>query len=163
MSKPFNVLISSAGRRVVLLECFQLALAKLGLAGVVHAADSSRVSAAFQYAKASHAIPRCTSPEFVATMLEICRREQIALVIPTIDTELPVYAAAKERFAEIGTTVAVSSAEAIAIANDKRRTHAWLTSHKLPTVKQFEARDVVQRFLPAPIRSSRSRPSEAHR
>ena len=141
--EPFNVLISSAGRRVALLRIFREALRELGLRGKVFAADASPVSGAFHDADGSWQAPRCTEPEFVPWMLELCRRERIRLVAPTIDTELPAYASHRDAFAAQGTIVAVSSPETIAIGNDKVRTHAWLTAEGFPTVRQQSAEQAL--------------------
>jgi carbamoyl-phosphate synthase large subunit len=145
MMEPFNVLISSAGRRVALLRIFRETLLELGLPGQVFATDMSPVSGAFHEADESWKVPRCTSAEFVPRMLELCRRRRVRLVVPTIDPELPVYAAHREAFAAQGTVVAVSAPEVIAIGNDKVRTHAWLVEHGFPTVRQ----DSVQNILSA--------------
>jgi carbamoyl-phosphate synthase large subunit len=69
-------------------------------------------------------------------MLELCHKHSVDLVVPTIDPELPVYAAARDEFSSAGTTVAVGSAEVVAIAADKSRTHEWLTGNGFPTVGQ---------------------------
>lgn len=136
MTRRFNVLLSSAGRRYALLQIFRKALAELGLPGAVMAADMTALSAAYQAADQGFLVPHCTSPEFVPRVLEICRENEISLVVPTIDTELPVYAKNRDAFARIGTTVAVSSKETVAIAGDKARTHAWLSASGFPTVRQ---------------------------
>lgn len=100
------------------------------------ATDASSLSSAFHDADASFLVPRCDGPDFVPRMLELCETHRVDLVVPTIDPELPVYAAAREHFAEIGTTVAVSSPEVVEIASDKRRTHDWLVAEGFPTVAQ---------------------------
>ncbi len=136
-----NVLISSAGRRVALLECFREALGRAGQDGQdgrVVATDVSRLSSAFHVADAGVLVPRCTSDEFVPAVLEICRRHEIRLVVPTIDTELPVLAAHRDEFAALGITVAVSGPGTVAIGADKVLTHEWLTEHGFPTVRQAD-------------------------
>ena len=143
MSGDFNVLISSAGRRIALLDIFRLTLGEMGLRGRVLAADMSRFSAAFQAADAGFLVPACTSPEFIPAVLEVCRREGVRLVVPTIDTELPLYAASRERFAREGVQVAVSSPEAIAVCGDKEQTHRWLVREGLPTVRQASVAEVL--------------------
>jgi carbamoyl-phosphate synthase large subunit len=135
-ARPFNVLISSAGRRVALLDTFRRTLREMDLSGEVLAADMSRLSSAFHSADRAFLVPSCSSPEFVPAMLDVCRRQRVSLVIPTIDPELPVYAASRDRFLEIGTTVAVSSPEVVAIGSDKDETHAWLVRSNFPTVGQ---------------------------
>ncbi|MCZ6918301.1 MAG: hypothetical protein O7I93_16120, partial [Gemmatimonadetes bacterium] len=98
MSDQCNILISSAGRRVALLRAFKEALAHLGVSGNVLAADMSRLSSAFHIADDAFVVPRCTSTEFIPTLLRACRERTIRLVIPTIDTELPVLAAHRDEF-----------------------------------------------------------------
>ena len=83
------------------------------------AIDSSKTAPASRFADNSWLVPRCASPSFVASVLELCKRERIDLVIPTIDPELPVYAAIAARLAEAGTTVCISSAETVGIGADK--------------------------------------------
>jgi carbamoyl-phosphate synthase large subunit len=134
--KTCNVLLSSAGRRVSLLHIFREALHRAGVSGKVFASDVSRLSAAFHSADAGFSVPRCTRPEFIPAMLELCRQQDIRLIIPTIDTELLAYAQARESFERAGVTVAVSSPEVIHLARDKIATHEWLVQQGFPTVRQ---------------------------
>src|SRR5205085_6990820 len=79
---------------------------------------------------------------FIPTMLDLCRREHVALLIPTIDTELDAYARYREEFLAAGTVVAISGAETIAIAAQKRSTHDFLVANGFPTVDQAEVHEV---------------------
>jgi carbamoyl-phosphate synthase large subunit len=132
-----NVLISSAGRRVGLLRCFRQALKDSGKAGRVLAVDSSPYSAALQDADRGWVVPRCTDSAFIPTMLDLCEREQVQLVVPTIDTELESYARHRAAFAELGTIVAVSGPETIRIAGDKQQTNHHFDVNGIPTARQF--------------------------
>jgi carbamoyl-phosphate synthase large subunit len=73
------------------------------------------------------------------------------LVIPTIDTELPVYAENRERFREAGVEVAVSGPETVSIARDKVKTHRFLTRAGLPTVGQYAADSLDAKAIPYPL------------
>ena len=138
-----TVLISSAGRRVELLRTFRRTLEGLGSGGGrVLAVDCSWYSGAFHDADEAFLVPRCADPDFVPRMLQICDEQHVDLVIPTLDPELPVYAAAREQFAAIGTTVAISSPEVATIGGDKQRTHDWLVAGGFPTVQQGSVDDV---------------------
>jgi carbamoyl-phosphate synthase large subunit len=143
VTQPLTVLVSSAGRRVELLRGFRAALAAAGLAGRVLAADRSWYSSAFHEADEGVLVPSCDDDAFVPAVLDLCEKHAVDLIVPTIDPELPVYAAARERFAAAGVTVAVSAAETVGIAADKVRTHAWLVEQGLPTVRQAGV-DVVR-------------------
>lgn len=139
----FNILISSAGRRVGLVRIFRRVLDELGLRGEVMAADMSRLSSAFHSADRAFIVPACASPDFIPSVLEICRAWGIRLVVPTIDDELPAYAQHRERFAGSHTTLGVSSPQAIEIGQDKELTHEWLLRNGFPTVRQAPAENVL--------------------
>jgi carbamoyl-phosphate synthase large subunit len=115
----------------------------MGLSGYVFATDVSRLSSAFHSADRAFLVPPCSSPEFVPTVLEICRQNHVSLAIPTIDPELPVYASSRESFSKVGTTLAVSTPEVIAIGSDKIETHAWLVRGNFPTVGQATVPEVT--------------------
>jgi carbamoyl-phosphate synthase large subunit len=136
-----TVLISSAGRRVELLRAFRHTLETLG-GGRVLATDLSWYSSAYHDADERFPVPRISSDEFVPRMLEICEQQGVDLVVPTLDPELAVYAAARDRFAAIGTTVAISSPEVASISGDKEHTHDWLVANGFPTVMQGTVDDV---------------------
>lgn len=145
MGEPFNILISSCGRRVELMNIFRRALDDLGRDGHVFGSDMSRLSAAFHHADKSFTVPRVGDERFIPRMIEICRENSIKLIVPTIDPELPIYAAAREQFATAGTTVGIGSPDTIAIGSDKARTWNWLTEHEFPTVRQADAAQVLDK------------------
>jgi carbamoyl-phosphate synthase large subunit len=136
-----TVLISSAGRRVGLLGCFRDSLRETGR---IAAVDCSATAPAARFADNSWLVARCSSPEFVDQVLSLCVRERVSLVIPTIDPELPVYAAARARFQSEGIAVCISSPESVKIGADKIATNAWLLEHGFPTVRQASPKQVLQ-------------------
>jgi carbamoyl-phosphate synthase large subunit len=62
----------------------------------------------------------------------------VDLLVPTIDPELPVYAAAKQRLAEHGIKICISEPSTIEICRNKITTHAWLLANGFPTVRQTD-------------------------
>jgi carbamoyl-phosphate synthase large subunit len=72
----------------------------------------------------------------VPRLLELCVKHRVDLIVPTIDTEMPVWVAHRDQFDEIGTTIALSHGDVVAIAADKQRTHDWLVAEGFPTVEQ---------------------------
>ena len=105
------------------MQCFRADAQDLGAGLRVLAADlAPGMSAACQAADVCFPVPRCTDAGFIPALLELCRREGVDLLVPTIDTELSALAENREPFAAIGTRVAVSSFEVVAIARDKAKT-----------------------------------------
>ncbi|MEO5360139.1 MAG: ATP-grasp domain-containing protein [Nitrospirota bacterium] len=115
-----NILITSASRKVTLVKCFKDALVKECVDGKVTAADINPLSAALYAADGHFIVPRDDDPKFIAALIKICKANKIKLIVPTRDEELPVFAAAKDKFCSIGTTVMVSPPETITICQDKR-------------------------------------------
>ncbi len=98
--------------------------------------DSSWYAGALHDADEGFIVPQFTDPDYVPQVLDLCERHAVDLIVPTTDREWPVWTEANQRFAAIGTTVAVSAGEVLAIASDKQRTHDWLTANGFPTVRQ---------------------------
>ncbi|MEO6243801.1 MAG: ATP-grasp domain-containing protein [Opitutaceae bacterium] len=118
-----NILISSAGRRGQLIECFREAGRDLGIEVGIFASDvRPELSAACQLADGSFGVPRCDAPDFVPALLAACAERSVRLIVPTIDLELAVLSEQRARFAAAGVEIAVSEPEVIALARDKERT-----------------------------------------
>lgn len=127
MSGTIGILLSSAGRRVALMDCFRAAVCRLGLKPRLLAVDADPGwSPACWRADGFAAVPRCDDPSFPAAVLAFCRREKAGLLIPTIDPELPVYARHAAAFRAAGVHVAVPDAGFVAVAGDKLETVSFL-------------------------------------
>jgi carbamoyl-phosphate synthase large subunit len=131
-----NVLISSGGRRVGLAKCFRESLAALRLNGRIVGIDASSCAPIAHFVDAFYEVPRCTDASFLPAVEQICERERVDVIVPAIDTELPVYAAAKESFRRRGIVIAVSTPETIEISSNKVLTHSWLSARGFPVPKQ---------------------------
>lgn len=129
-----TILISSAGRRVELIHCFRSDAAALGLELRVIAVDLiPEMSAACWAADKRFRVPRCTTPEYVAELVEICAKESVDLVVPTIDTELQILAEHRQQFEAVGARVVVSSPTVVRMARDKAATAQFLIEHGIAT------------------------------
>ncbi|MEZ9768958.1 ATP-grasp domain-containing protein [Vibrio breoganii] len=118
-----NVLVLSAGRRVELVKSFQEELTKLLPEGKVFCTDMNPVSsAACQSADGFFKVPRCTDVDYLNTIYDICKSNDIGLVIPTIDTELELLADVRERFLENKINIVISEPSLVAYCRDKRKT-----------------------------------------
>jgi carbamoyl-phosphate synthase large subunit len=135
-----NLLVSSAGRRVGLVNCIRDSIARRGVHRNVFATDSGLSAPAAYIADSASLVPRCTDPSFLDALLSLCAEKGVELLIPTIDTELPVYAAALERFSYIGVAVCISCSSTVEICSNKVRTHEWLSANGFPTVRQTDPR-----------------------
>jgi carbamoyl-phosphate synthase large subunit len=88
--------------------------------------DVNELSPAVHRADRAYEVPLASDPRYVDALLEICRAENIRLLVPTIDDELPTIAGARARFAAAGTRVSVSPRATTEICNDKHLTSRHL-------------------------------------
>ena len=124
-----NILITSAGRRVELVQAFQCELKSFFPDASVFAADMCpEISSACQCADASFSVPRVTDKEYIGELLQLCEKHSIGLVVPTIDTELRVLAEHREEYFEHSIEIIISSADLIENCRDKRKTGAMFES-----------------------------------
>lgn len=141
--KIMRMLLTSAGRRAELLQCFRADAEALEIGLEILACDlNPDWSSACRLADERFAVPRVDDPGYVDALLDICGRRDVSLLIPTIDPELMPLAIARGRFADIGTHVAVSSPDLVDIARDKLKTAEFFASHGLPTPRTALAEQV---------------------
>lgn len=146
MAEPLTVLFTSAGRRVELLQLFRRDAAALGVSLRVVAADlRPELSPACHAADARYPVPIILEPEYVDRVHELCRRENVALLVPLQDAELPLMAAQRERFAATGTRVVISAPGVISTARDKLATARTLAAAGVPTPRTERLEDVLAR------------------
>jgi carbamoyl-phosphate synthase large subunit len=139
-----TILISSAGRRVELIRCFRDGAARIGIGLRVLAVDvDPPMSAACQMADLAIRVPRCGRAEFIEDLLEICARQGVDLVVPTIDPELEPLSAQAARFREIDVDVAVAAPEVVRLARDKLRTAHFLASRGVPAPRSGRLDEVM--------------------
>ena len=118
-----NILITSAGRRVELVQAFQFELKIFFYEAKVFTTDlSPDLSSACQIADSYWAVPRVTDDDYIDILLTLCLNNSIGMVVPTIDTELEVLAENREKFQENGVEIIISSNRLIAECRDKRKT-----------------------------------------
>lgn len=146
--KSFRILFSCIGRRVALVEAFRRAGQRLGLQCCLIGADNSPYSAALQRCDKTFIVPASIEKNYLDEILDLCRREQVDLLIPLIDPELLVLAGHQDKFAEVGTTLCLSLAQVIRICRDKVRTFRTLTDAGIDTPRLFRYDDIKDADLP---------------
>lgn len=148
-----DILVTSAGRRVELVEAFVTEAERIG--GKVHATDlEPGLSSACQVAAKAHRLPRVTAPDYADRLLELCKAEGIGMIVPTIDPELSVLAEHRERFADHGVHAIISDAEMIAHCRDKRRTGDYFNSIGLDAPALMDKDDLSFPCFAKPIDGS---------
>jgi carbamoyl-phosphate synthase large subunit len=139
---PVNVLITAASRRVALVQSFRAALDALALPGRIIATDVNAYSPAVHVADRAYRVPMADDPGYLDELLAICAAERVKLAVPTIDDELPLFGAARERFRQAGVFAACSSEETAVACNDKYETCVRLAALGIPAATTWLPQDL---------------------
>ncbi|MCT4619067.1 MAG: ATP-grasp domain-containing protein [Marinisporobacter sp.] len=140
-----NILFLSAGRRVELIECFQRARDEIGIDSKIIAVDISKFAPAIYHADKYERVPRVNYKDFISKIIEICNDYYVDLVIPTIDTELPILVENKEKLESLtNAKILVSSKKVIDIGRDKFFTYNFFKEHDFGVPKVIDE-DCLQR------------------
>lgn len=141
--RSLNILVSSAGRRVGLIECFRRAARALEIEVKVFACDvDPDLSAACAVADRAFTVPPYDHPQFAARLTELARAHDIRLLVPTIDPELVPLAAATDDFARFDCRVHVSPPPVIDVVRDKLETMRVLEAAEVPVPRTGRLDDV---------------------
>lgn len=152
-----NILITSAGKRVVLVKTFQKTLQEMGLDAKVYTVDLKPEMAPAGYvSEECIRVPRCTSDDYMDVLLQICIDKQIGVVIPTIDTELKVLSENRVRFLEQGIQIVISDTAFITTCRDKRLTDSLFHELGIPTPKIMDKDHVTFPLFAKPYDGSLS-------
>ena len=141
-----NILFTCAGRRTYLLKYFKENLAE---GDKVVATDMQLSAPALQVADVKLQVPAVYDPEYVDITLNICKEQQIDVLLSLNDLELPILAENKSRFEELGVKVIVSDPNVIDIAFDKYKTAQWVESLGLVAPKTYVRLEDAKKALAA--------------
>lgn len=125
-----NILITSVGKRVALTKYFKETLTCFYPEAKVFTTDMNPAMAPAGYVSDScFKVPRVTDVSYPSLLLEICEKNDVGMVIATIDTELLLLTGLKASFQEKGINVMVSDRAFIEMCRDKRNTGAFFEQY----------------------------------
>ena len=111
-----NILFTCAGRRNYLINYFKEAL---NGEGKVFASDMQLTAPALVDADVALQVPAIYSQDYIPTLIDIVKKNQIHAVISLNDLELPILSEAKTQIESLGAKVIVSDNDVIKVAFDK--------------------------------------------
>lgn len=129
-----NLLFCSVGRRGRLLRNVKETIGKTGL---LVGTDLQSTAPALQFCDRQYVVPRITDPEYIDTILDICRQNNIKAVTTLIDPEIEILAANADRFREIGVIPLCPAPESAIYCFNKFELFRYLTEKGIRTPLTF--------------------------
>jgi len=132
-TESVNVLFACIGRRVSLLNSFRRAARELRIKTAFLGADKTALSPALKLCDKGFVVKPIEDRSYIRELLAIVKANSVKLLIPTVDLDLKVLSRNKQRFAELGCCVLVSSPRVVDICQDKRKTYRFLVENGFDT------------------------------
>lgn len=129
-----RVLVTAAGSIVAqgIIKSLKLANKK-GSRYTIVAADMSPLAAGLWRSNAGVLVPAVSSPDYIDSIIKVCKEKSIQAVFCGSDDELLVLAGAKDRIEkEAGAKLLTGSPDALAIARDKWKTYEFCVAKGIP-------------------------------
>lgn len=136
-----NVLILSCGTRYKLVKYFT---SNRNCVDKVVVTDCSKDAPALYVADKYYIVPRMDSPEYADTLVDICKNENIDIIIPLQEDELILIAKIRSIFEEIGVMVALSDYEKVKLCRDKLNLNNYLADAGIQAVPTYKAEDYCE-------------------
>lgn len=134
-----NILITSAGKRVALTKYFKETLNRFYPEAKVFTTDMNPMMAPAGYVSdGCLKVPRVTGASYPSLLLEICEKNDVGMVIATIDTELLLLTDLKASFQEKGINIMVSDRAFVEMCRDKRNTGEFFETHGIRVPKEID-------------------------
>lgn len=127
-----NILIMSVAAKVLLVTSFKKALEPYG--GKVFTADMRSECPAAFFGDEHFPLMAISAPEAFEQIMQIVIENEIGLIIPTRDGELPILAQWAPAFADLGVKVLVANLDVIATCQDKQAFTNTLDESGLPGI-----------------------------
>lgn len=128
--KKISILITSAGSAPA-ISVIKALKKQNELSMNIIAVDMDELSAGFQLADKYYIVPSSGEGDFIPRVSDICKKEDISIVIPIIDEELPVFAKEKRAFNDLGIKMLANDLEVVNQARDKWKTYQFCQESKI--------------------------------
>lgn len=137
-----NILLTSAGRRAYIVDYFK---ACRGI-GKVHASNNI-FTIALKRADAYFISPLIYDKDYIPSIIDYCKRNNINAVLSLFDIDLLVLAKNRQAFEEQGIRLILAPASFVEICNDKWNTYNFIRSIGLQSPKTYLRIDDVKRAI----------------
>lgn len=129
-----SVLILSVGIRNALVQYFK---ETIGNKGKVIATDNSFLAPGLYDADTYYVMPRIDAPDYWDKVEDICKAENVGLIVSLIDPELELLSKEAERFKKLGILVNTSDEAVIKSTYRKSSLLNYLKEHGYNTIKTY--------------------------
>lgn len=145
-----NILITSASRKVSIIKAFQDALSQED-PGKVIAVDANPLSPALFKSDMRFVVPKSSRKEFITTIIALCKKYKVRLIVPTRDEELLLFSRKKDLFHAMGVEVMIAPPEVIELCLDKQKFLSFCEKNNIPVPKTYTVTELQKTKVRFPL------------
>jgi len=134
-----NLLITSIGKRVQLIKHLNESFSVIGV-------DAGELNPAKAFVHKFYKIPKASEKGYIECLLDICKKENIKVLIPLYEGEFEILHNQREQFKNIGTVLLLSSSEILNVCKDKQETYKYFLNSGINIPKVYcedEIQDII--------------------
>lgn len=153
-----NILITSAGQRVSLVESFKKELTDFFKDGKVFTTDAApELAPACHISDRYFDSPRVDDEAYIDNLLKICLDHDVKMIVPTIDTELSILSLNIAKFKKEGIEIIISDPSFVDICRDKRQVNDLFKNYGIDIPQQYDKDELSFPVFVKPYDGSRSK------
>jgi carbamoyl-phosphate synthase large subunit len=131
-----NILITSVSKKVLLVKSFRKTLSEIS-GGNIIATDINEDSVALYFADKHYITPKTEDDSYLQYIVNLCKKENIRLIIPTRCEELSFFSKEKGRFESLGCKVMVCDYKSLDICQDKNKFVKFCVDNDIPVPNTY--------------------------
>jgi len=145
-----NVLVTCGGKWVGIVLQLHRAMSAVGplAGGKLFVADRARLTPAGHFADGSFVVPSVDDPAYAGCLVDLCRRQGVAVVVPLIDLDLLRLAPHRGQFAAAGARLVCPEPGLTDLCFGKSRFAEFAAAEGIPTPHRFAAEDLASAPMP---------------
>jgi carbamoyl-phosphate synthase large subunit len=137
-NKPALVL-TSIGKRVQLIKHLKKSFSVIGV-------DAGELNPGKAFVDKFYRIPNANESGYIESLLDICKKEEVVVLVPLYEGEFEILHNAREQFKEIETLILLSNGEILDVCKDKKKTYKYFLNSEINIPKVY-SEDEIQEIL----------------
>lgn len=135
----YNILITAIGKRVQLIKHLKTRFNVIGT-------DLNKINPASYFVNKFYQVPRYYECNYVETLIDICKKENIKLLIPLYEKEFDVLLDNRDLFGRNDIKLLLSDKQVINICNDKFNTYKFFSDNNILTPLTYSKDEILNKL-----------------
>jgi len=135
-----NIMFTGAGGPVSVSIIKLIREAGYGIVGV----DTEKDAVGGLFCDSFYRVPKANHADYIDTILSVCDRERVRLIVPGVDEELIALGRTRDVFLNSGIDIVLSDQKVIEVCNDKHEMFLYLKEKGFPSPNTYLPKEIKE-------------------